>query len=284
MDIYELIRFGVEMGLLSIQMARELQGYFQKNSDSSQGQANQQGVITEALMELKERSNDLKQDGTFSDIGWLRQFISITQNISDTSMQKICGRILAQEIASPGVTPQRIGQILSVIAFEDMQKFQIISSMNIGIITNYNNDSLAGPCANKHVMVPFKDSDEYSHKIGIYLEDIHELQAMGLLTYNPNGCYISGIPCKHPLIYANGKTFYILWHHKDEIPIGNVLLTKAGQCLSDVMNECEIAAEYDKFVRGFMEHFGVEFAEQKMYSVIKTDRHFNLAVRKKRQQ
>ncbi len=284
MDTNDIITLGVQMGLLTIQIARELSSFFEGNNSSSPNEANQQRIIAEALKVLEERDIDEKREKTFSNIVWLRQFISGVQDISDMSIQEMCGRILAQEFISPGVTPQRMGQILSGISFEDMQKFQKISSMNIGIITRYNDDSFDRPHADKHVMVPFQDSDEYSEKIGIYLEDIYELQAMGLLTYNSVGCYISGVPCKHPLIYANGKTFYILWHHKDEIPVGNILLTKAGECLSNVMNECEITDEYDKLVCECMEHFGVEFAEQKMYSVIKTDGLFTLTARRRRYQ
>ena len=284
MDIYGAIAFGVQIGLLSIEIARELKGFFKENDDLSPNVVNQQKIIVEALKILKKPDINANRENVFSNTVWLHQFISGVQEISDMSVQKICGRILAQEFILPGVTPQRMGQILSGISFEDMQKFQRICSMNIGIITNYNDDSLGGPNAGKHIMVPFHDSDEYSEKIGVYLEDIYELQALGLLTYSSNGCYISGVPCKHPLIYANGKTFYILWHHKDEIPTGNITLTKAGSCLSNVIDECEITDEYDKLVCGCMEHFGVEFAEQKMYSVFKTDGRFTLTTRRRRQQ
>ncbi len=285
MDVYGVIGFGVQIGLLSIEIARELKSFFKENDNLSPNKANQQRIIIEALKVLEKLNIDVNREKEFSNIVWLRQFLSGMQGISDTSIQEVCGRILAQEFTSPGVTPQRMEQILSGMAFEDMQKFQRMSSMNIGIITNYNDDSFGGPNAEKCIMVPFVDSDEYSEKIGIYLEDILELQALGLLTYSSNGCYISGVPCKHPLIYANGKTFYILWHHEDEIPTGNITLTKAGRCLSNVINESEITNEYDKLVRECMEHFGVEFAEQKMYSVFKTDDGcFNLTVRRRQQQ
>lgn len=275
MDIYEW----VQLGLLTIEIARELRSFFKGNNDSPQNEANQQRIIEETLKALEKQNIDAKREEPFSNIIWLRQFISGVQYISDMPIQEICGRILAQEFVSPGVTPKRMAQILSTISFEDMQKFQKICSMNIGIITNYNDYAFdRQPYAKKRIMVPFHDSDEYSQKIGIYLEDIHELQALGLITYSPGGSYISGVPCKHPLIYANGKTFYILWHNKDEIPVGNILLTRAGECLSNVINECEITDEYDKLVRGCMEYFGVQFAEQKMYSVFKTDGIFNLTV------
>lgn len=278
-NIYELIKFAVEAGLLTIEIARELQSYFHGDSDQSQ----EQQVISEALMTLKEKNINSNQEKPFSDIGWLRQFMSETQKIYDIQTQEICGRILAHEFVFPGVTPQRMGQILSAITFEDMQKFQIISSMNIGIVTDYNNDSPA-PDSQEHVMVPFNFSGatEYSEKFGICLDDVLELQAMGLLTYNSGGYDIRGYVCKYPLIYARGETFYILWHPKDIIPIGTIVLTKAGKCLSDAINECEIVDEYAHYVRAYMEHLGIAFAEQKRYTVCKANGHYMLTVTAKK--
>lgn len=277
MNIYELIEYAVKIGLLTVKVAHALHTYIKKDNKQSQNEKNLQKVIEEALKYFEEQNNRTKSKEPFSNINLLSQFMSTAQNISNSSIQELCNQIMAHEFASPGVTPQRIMQILSIISLEDIQKFQIICSMNIGIITDYNNDLDDGSNAKKYVMVPFKDTDEYSKKIDIYLKDINELQAIGLITYNSNGYYISGIPCKHPLIYANGKTFYVLWHHKDEIPIGNILLTKAGDCLFNVMNECEIADGYDVDIREHMEHFGVTFAEQDMYSVFKTDGWFSLS-------
>ncbi len=281
MNIYELIENAVKVGLLTVEVAYALHSYIDKNKQS-QNEEKLRRVIEAALNYFEEQNSQQKNKEPFSNINLLNQFMTTTQSISNTTIQELCDRIMLHELVSPGVTPHRILHILSIISFEDMQIFQIICSMNIGIITEYNNNSRNNPVAERHVMVPFKDSDEYSQKIGIYLEDIYELQSLGLLTYSSEGSYISGYPCKHPLIYANGKTFYVLWHHKDEIPIGNILLTRAGECLFNVMNECEITDEYDVYVREFMEHFGVAFAEQNMYSVIKADKKFILQTKKKK--
>lgn len=281
MDTYELIEYAIKVGLLTAEVAHVLHNYIQKNKQS-QYEDQLRRVIEEALNYFEEHNSQQKCKEPFSDVNLLNQFMNTTQSIFDLSIQELCDRIMSHELVSPGVTPQRIFHILSIISFEDMQKFQIICSMNIGIVTNYNNDSRNNPIAERRVMVPFKNSDEYSQKIGIYLEDIHELQSLGLLTYSPSGSYLSGYPCKHPLVYANGKTFYVLWHHKDEIPIGNILLTRAGECLFNVINECEIANEYDIYVREFMENFGVTFAEQDMYSVAKTNGEFFLTAKRKK--
>lgn len=281
MDTYELIEQAVQIGLFTVEVAHAIHNYIQKDK-RSYNEEKLRKVIEEALKYFEEQNNYQKFKEPFSNINLLNQFMITTQSISNTTIEEVCDRIMSHELVSPGVTPQRIMQILSTISFEDFQKFQIICSMYIGIITDYNNDSGNGPNADKHVMVPLKNTDEYSEKINIYLDDINELQAIGLIAYSNGGYYISGISCKHPLIYANGKTFYVLWHYKDELPIGNILLTKAGKCIANVINECDIADGYDTDIHEYMEHYDVEFAEQDMYNVFKTDGWFGVRQKKKK--
>lgn len=281
MSIYELIDCGVSVGLLTLEAAQVLHIYIQNNKDP-QNEDSLKKVIEEAMEYFKEQNKHKESMIPFSNVNLLYQFIAATEHIYDPSIQNLCNRIMSHEFVSPGVIPQRIMQILSTLSFEDMQKFQIICNMYIGIITNYNNDLGNAPSASKRVMVPFKDTDEHSKKIGICLNDIYELQAIGLIAYNPSGYFITGVTCKHPLIYANGKTFYVLWHHKDELPVGNILLTKAGKCLFNVISECDITDGYDTDIREYMEHYGVAFAEQKMYSVIKANGWFSVVAEKRR--
>lgn len=275
MSTYELIEQAVQIGLFTVEVARAIHDYIQKDKQSY-NEEKLRKVIEEALKYFEEQNNHQKSKEPFSNINLLNQFMITTQSISNTTIEEVCDRIMSHELVSPGVTPQRIMQILSTISFEDFQKFQIICSMNIGIITDYDYDSEIGPNAEKRVMVPFKNTDEYSEKINIYLDDINELQANGLIAFDSSGYYISGISCKHPLIFANGKTFYVLWHHKDEIPIGNILLTKAGKCIFNVMSECDIADGYDTDIREYMELYDVAFAEQDTYNVFKTDGWFGV--------
>ena len=281
MNTYELIEYAVKVVLLTAEVARVINNYIQKDKES-QSEEKLRKVIEEALKYFEEQNNHQKSKEPFSNINLLNQFIVTSQSISNTTIQELCDKIMSHELVSPGVTPQRIMQILSTISFEDMQKFQIICSMNIGIVTDYNNDSDSNPNAEKHIVVPYKNTVEYSEKINIYIDDINELQAIGLIAYSTNGYYITGVSCKHPLIYANGKTFYVLWHHKDELPVGKILLTKAGKCLANVINECDIADGYDTDIREYMENHDVAFAEQNMYNVFKTDGWFGVNQTKKK--
>ncbi len=275
MNTYELIEYAVRIGMLTLDVAYAIKDYIQKDKES-QSEEKIRKVIEESLKDFKEQ-NRQKCKEPFSNINLINQFMTTTQNISNTSIQELCDKIMSHELVSPGVTPQRIMQVLSIISFEDMQKFQIICSMNIGIITDYNNDLSHDSNAQKHIMAPIEDIHEYNKKYNISLDDINELQSIGLITFNYNGYNLIGVDCKHPLIYANGKTFYVLWHHKDEVPIGNILLTKIGECLFNVTNECEIADGYDVDVREYMERCGIAFAEQDMYTVFKTDEWFSLS-------
>ena len=276
MNIYELIEYAAKIGILTAEVACVLHDYIQKDRQS-QNEEKLQKVIEEAIDYFEKQKNQEENRMPFSNINLLNQFIFTSQSISNTTIQDLCNKIMSHELVSPGVTPQRIMQILSTISFEDMQKFQIICSMNIGIITNYNNNLNLGSNAYKHIMAPIEDMQEYDLKYNISLDDINELQSIGLITIGENGYDITGFDCKHPLIYANGKTLYVLWHHKDELPIGKILLTKTGECLFNVMNECEIADGYDVDVRKYMEHYGVVFAEQDMYTVFKTEKWFSLS-------
>lgn len=276
MSTYELIEQAVQIGLFTVEVARTIYEYMQKDKQSY-NEEKLRKIIEEALKYFEEQNNHQKSKEPFSNINLLNQFMITTQSISNTTIQDLCNKIMSHELVSPGVTPQRIMQILSIISFEDMQKFQIICSMNIGIITNYNNDLNRDSNAFKHIMAPIEDMQEYDLKYDISLDDINELQSIGLITIGENGYDITGFDCKHPLIYANGKTLYVLWHHKDKLPIGKILLTKTGECLFNVMNECEIADGYDVDVRKYMEHYGVVFAEQDMYTVYKTENWFSLS-------
>lgn len=281
MSTYELIEQAVQIGLFTIEVARTIYDYIQKDKQSY-NEEKLRKVIEEALKYFEEQNNHQKSKEPFSNINLLNQFMITTQSISNTTIEEVCDRIMSHELVSPGVTPQRIMQILSTISFEDFQKFQIICSMYIGIVTDYNDDSDIGPHAGKYVVVPYKNTIEYSEKINIYLDDINELQAIGLIAYSTSGYCISGVSCKHPLIYASGKTFYVLWHYKDELPVGKILLTKAGKCLANVINECDIADGYDVDIREYMENHDVVFAEQNMYNVFETDGWFGVKQTKKK--
>lgn len=283
MNTYEIIEYAVKIGLLTVEVGYALHNYIEKDKQS-QNEERLQRVIEAAINYFEEQNTQQKNKEPFSNINLLNQFMTTTQSISNTTIQELSDRIMSHELVSPGVTPQRIMQVLSTISFEDMQKFQIICSMNIGIITDYNNDLSHYSEAKKRIMAPIEDIREYNLKYNISLNDINELQSIGLITYSHDGYCVMGVDCKHPLIYANGKTFYVLWHYKDKLPIGDIVLTKTGQCLFNVINECEITDGYDVDVREYMEHAGVIFAEQDMYSVIKTDGWFSLIRNRKRKE
>lgn len=240
---------------------------------------NQATILANSIVFAKE-GTDFSDDAEVN-LGWVKDFLDTAKYVSDPDMQTMWGKILAQEFENPGVTPRRIDRILSEITPYDMHKFQLICSMKIGIISEYKGEGQ--PKVKEYLFVPFLDTDDGCKKLGIWLEDLLELEAMGLINLSSDeyGFHTEAIKYETPLVFANGKTFYVKHFPNNHWPTGHVILTQAGECISNAILPCDLPDVYAEFVWSFLRFSGVELLNQSIYEVKKNEDGIYTVIREK---
>ena len=77
------------------------------------------------------------------------------------------------------------------------------------------------------------------------------------------------------LLCVNGKTMEITQHESESIPIGDVILTSAGETLKNITTIEEIEG-YDEAVKKYMCSKGVLFSEEEDYQIVLTGNRFQV--------
>ncbi len=264
----EMIVQAIELATAAINAGSVLRQYINKR-EKNREEINQANIVSLAVANAKENTDF--SDSSMVDVGWVSEFLDAARFVTDENMQVLWSKVLAHEFENPGVTPRRMHRILNELTFSDMQVFQKIASMRIALVSDYYGTN--APVADEHIMVPFSDTDRDCEKMGIYIEDINELVAIGVIAYSSDGYYITKVTEPHPLIYANGTTFLVLKHKDDEIPIGHILLTKVGECIARAIKDCAIQDNYADLVLDYMSYYRVIIVEQTTYEILKHDDH-----------
>ena len=125
--------------------------------------------------------------------------------------------------------------------------------------------------ATQRVFVPYLQNEDVLHKMGLTFDMLNELDTFGLIKFDALGGYAAvGLEQKILLLYTNGQTITINEHEKNEVPIGNVVLTSAGQCLMD-MTPTDTIVDYAIMIKKYLQNKNTKILEDSGYQVLKTN-------------
>lgn len=176
------------------------------------------------------------------------------------------GKILAKEFEKPGSTPHNMVRILSEIASEHAEAFQKICSMKrISLFTDGDGSIKE---IRRNIVVPYEGNEAEFRALGLSFDLLNELETLGLIKFDSVAGFVTlNVPEKGVVTYIDGVTQEIESHRKDQLPIGNILLTEAGDCLCRIIQPTPIP-NYISLEKKYMISNGVVFKERSRYLIL----------------
>ena len=207
-------------------------------------------AIADIAMKNAKEGTDFSKNSQVDD-EWLARFMDSAKFVSDEKVQLVWGKLLASEFEDPNSTPPSLFRILAEITPPYAQIFANLCCLTTTFEYTYKDGSIQ-----KEAFVLFPSSDTYyTAKLRIYYETLIELQTLGLLQYAAAGDFFTHYDTnnkpKTKLIYGMHSAI-IINHTDDRLPIGKVLLTKAGLSLSKFVEHTDIQEYFDDIIQYFM--------------------------------
>ena len=202
-------------------------------------QINLENILAQTIPLLKETSNPNKLDDD-----WIMKYSNEARNISDSEMQKIWAKLLADEANNPGATNKKTLSILSSMSKADAELFEKLASIFIDFT------------GTKKIL--FEDLAE--KLIGPnYFDLALKLVDIGLFSHSSLGLGLT-LPVEaigKPLeIQYDGKKYHLRLK-TNRINMGAFRLTSSGYDLFDICNKQAIDSFIETFknTRSYTEHF-----------------------------
>jgi hypothetical protein len=192
-------------------------------------QENIENITSKAIPNL---SSESKPDQIEKD--WLTHFFYRSRLVSDQEMQSLWSKILAGQANSPGKFSKRTVDIVATLDKADAQLFTQFCTF-VWMI--------GGPTA----MILEEQHDVFNRK-GINFSSLNHLDDLGLITFNNLTGFIRRGFTKYATIFYYGQPLNIEFpQDENELEIGKVLLTRAGQ---ELVTVCGAVAsdEYFKYI------------------------------------
>lgn len=204
--------------------------------------SNQRDIVSMAINTLNPsaRPNDVDED-------WLLQFMDKTRLVSNSDFQIIWAKILAEECNSPGAIPKALLHILEQMDKHSAESFMKLASVSISFIDEGKIEYTP--------IVPKNRFNSYFESMGINLNELIELQSLGLinvsdgLTQYSMNCGTSVVARYHEQKYELPKTF----------PVGEVLYTRIGEVLCGVV--------FAEKVEGFFDDVCIPYWKETLESI-----------------
>lgn len=200
--------------------------------EEAQKQLNMEGITQKALPLVKEEANPQKVEKD-----WISNFFDKCRIVSDEDMQTIWSRILAGEANSPGTFSKRTINLLADLEKSDAELFTNLC----GFICEIDND--------KYPLIFDLDNHIYIEN-GIKFSRLQHLENLGLAkVLKSYGSTFTATDLSRRTTVKYYGTMLQLILPKDvanDISVGKVLLTKAGQEIASVCAS--------KPINGFYEH------------------------------
>ena len=180
-------------------------------------QENMERITQKALPLLEESSdpNSMEDD-------WVTNFFDKSRIISDEEMQSLWSSVLAGEANAPGTYSKRTVNFLSDLDMKDAELFQALCRF--------------GWFVSKFTPLIFNSQDQIYNNLGINFNTLTHLDSIGLIQFsNLAGFVRTGVGKTGTVLYC-GRPL-VLTMEKDvenQLPIGQVLLTKVGEELASV--------------------------------------------------
>jgi Protein of unknown function (DUF2806) len=193
-------------------------------------QLNMENITRKALPEVKE---DAKPENLDDD--WLMNFYDKCRLISDEDMQDLWSKILAGEANSKGGFSKKTVNLVASLDKSDAEIFMKLISFNFGF--------------SKLRPFIYQIQDVIYENQGLDFDSLKHLDSIGLVSYENSGYRLLNFPKSVNCIDVGenvGIKIEFQNEEKNEMKIGNVLLTKTGTELASI---CTV-----KSVSGFKEY------------------------------
>lgn len=199
---------------------------------------------------------------------WLERYMDAAGFVSEEQVQEMWGKVLSKEFEEPGSTPRSMIRILTEISPHLARAFQFICSMQVILVDVAGLSE--GADYREEIVVPYYN-EQFISSIGLRFKDLNELETLGLIKFGSvSGYVLKNVEGTDYLVYTNGVTWETCEIDNDELPVGNVLLTDAGECFQKITPTIDVPG-YHKVIKEYLESQKVKFKESSGYSVRRTD-------------
>ena len=200
--------------------------------------SNQQNIFEKAINLLESTATPQGVDDD-----WLSKFMDRAKNVSSEQFQQIWAKILARECNEPGSIPVVLIYALEKMDKDDAQTFTSLCRISVKL------EDLSSP-------IFIQDKMEiYKEKLDINFDRLLNLKAAGLIEMSlgvlSNGYAIGTNSLPAEVIYYDHK--YELTE-KNDISVGNVLFTKAGQALYESIKVEELEGFWEDICLPFWDN------------------------------
>ena len=225
---------------------------------------NQKSIADKAVSSAKEGTVFDASSGV--NLEWLERFMDSAGFVSEEQVQQIWGKILAKEFERPGSTPHNMVRILSEITPRHAEAFQKICSMKRLSVYIDNNGNVKK--VRRDILVPYEGNETEFYTLGLSFDLLNELETLGLIKFDSIAGFVAlNVPEKGVITYIDGQTQEVESHKKDQLPIGNVMLTEAGDCLCKIIQPIPIP-NFISLEKKYMVSNGVVFKEKSSYVIL----------------
>lgn len=183
--------------------------------DEGQKQENIENITAKAIPHL---SKDSKPEDIEKD--WLTHFFDRCRSISDEEMQCVWAKILACESNSPGSFSKKTIELTGSLDKRDAQLFTDLGTF-VWLIAG-------------SVPLIFDERDDIYNRQNINFSTLNHLDSLGLITHNSLGFERLKLKKYISVSYFGQQITIEFAQNENNLPIGNVLFTRAGRELLSI--------------------------------------------------
>lgn len=197
---------------------------------------NQNRIVDEAIRILTDPNKTDKSSEL--DDEWLSYFMDAAKNVSKEDMQTLWGKILAKECQSPGVIPKSFILTLATLDIESAMAFEVLRAY---VVLTFG----------KLKPIPMIDLSlisKYSESINY--EILIELEERGLIKISGIGDFEISTTSISIFLPSNQNRMYNLIAKTGNIHVGNVIFTKIGEKLYEVL-ETPNNNRFEEYIKEF---------------------------------
>lgn len=197
--------------------------------EEAKKQLNIEGITQKALPLLKEESSPQNVEND-----WITNFFDKCRIISDEDMQRLWSSVLAGEANTPSTFSKRTVNLLADLDKSDALLFTHLCGFGWRI-------------GREICPLVFNNNDKVYHRHNINFDSLNHLESLGLLQFEPINYFKKlKIPMSLNVLYY-GKVLKLTFPQEadNELEVGQVLLTKAGQELALVCGSSPVEGFFD---------------------------------------
>ena len=162
---------------------------------------------------------------------WIESFMDKARLASDEAIQRLWGRILAQECTKPNSVPKHLLTILTSVDAYLAEAFSMVKSHSILL---HDNETRYFP------IIDCKTWHTYFNNVGLDANALNDLAAVGLITFFPGPQSTIDLETEHATFWYGHQQFVIDDDGLPTLEAGHVFFTRAGEKLCQIIDMVEI--------------------------------------------